>query len=91
MLEDQEHSTHILRDICEFTGILYHPQHDIFEEYHAGLLPFQEMNAVLREKLKSPHNSAELQRSETYREYLGKFKIAAELAVLDEDDRAIVS
>ena len=89
MLEDQERRVQIIQEICEFTGILYHPQHDLFEEYHAGLFPFQEMNEVLNEKLKTPRDSSELQRSERYRDYLGKFKIAAKLAILDEDDRTM--
>ncbi len=90
MLDDQEHTSQILQDICEFTGILYHPQHGIFEEYHTGRFPFQEMSDALREKLKSPRDSSELQCSENYRDYLGKFKIAAELAILDEDDRTML-
>lgn len=87
MLDDEGHRAQTIREICEFTGILYQPKHDLFEEFHAGLFPFQEMSEVLKEKLKAPRDSSELQRSESYREYLGKFKIAAELAILDEDDR----
>jgi hypothetical protein len=89
MFEDQGHRLQIIQDICNFTKISYQPKHDLFEEYHAGLFPFQEMCAILEDKQKLPRDSSEAQRSESYHEYLEKFKIAAELAILDEDDRAM--
>jgi hypothetical protein len=89
MLDDRQRRLQAVRDMCEFTGIQYDPKHDLFEEYHAGLFPFQEMSALLSEKLKSSRDASELQRSESYRDYLSKFKLAAELAILDEEDRAI--
>ena len=89
LLDDRERRLQAIQDMCEFTGIHYTPEHDLFEEYHAGLFPFQEMNALLGEKLKSPRDSSELQRSESFLEYLRKFKLAAELAILDEEDRAM--
>ncbi|PID56474.1 hypothetical protein CSB45_11525 [candidate division KSB3 bacterium] len=90
MYGDQEyHRLRVIQDICDFTHIAYQPRHNLFEDYHAGLLPFQEMSAALKEKQASARNASEAQRSESYHEYLYKFRTAAELALLDDNDRAL--
>lgn len=89
MLDDSQH-LRIIRDICEFTGIIYEPAHHVFEEYHTGKFPFQELWDILEERAKSPKDKAEQQHIETYRDYLLNFKIAADIATLDEDDRVLL-
>jgi hypothetical protein len=89
MLDDQQH-LRIIAEICQLTGIIYKPSHNIFEEYHVGKLPFQELWDILDEKLRGSQDTIERRRIETYREYLRNFKIAAGIATLDEDDRAIL-
>jgi hypothetical protein len=89
MLEDQEHSR-IIEELCHFTGIVYTPNLPTFEEYHIGKFPFQQLWKILDEKIKSPSDLPERLQSETYRDYLSNFKIAAEIAVLDKEDRALL-
>ena len=89
MLDEQQHSRTI-EEICQFTGVVYTPTHDVYEEYHAGRLPFQELYDSLSEKITSPRDTLELQQSETYRDYLNNFKVAADITMLDEEDRAIL-
>ncbi len=89
MLDDQQH-LRIIREICRLTGVIYEPSHSVFEEYHVGKFPFRELWDILDEKLRSSQDSAERRRIETYREYLRNFKIAAEIAALDEDDQTIL-
>ncbi len=89
MLDDQQHRR-IIGEICQLTGVIYEPTHDLFEEYHVGKLPFQELSQILTEKARAAQETLERQRIETYREYLRNFKMAAEIATLDEDDRALL-
>jgi hypothetical protein len=89
MLEDHEHFR-IIEELCHFTGIRYTPSLPTFEEYHIGKFPFQQFWKILDEKIKSPRDLPERLQSETYRDYLSNFKIAAEIAILDEEDRALL-
>ncbi len=89
MLDEQIHAQ-MIAEICQFTGIIYAPSYDIFEEYHVGKLPFKELFALLNEKIKSPRDPLELQHAETYRDYLNRFRIAADIAALDEEDQALL-
>ncbi len=89
MLDDSQH-LRVIRDICEFTGIIYEPSHHLFEEYHTGKFPFQEFWDILGERAKSPQDKVEQEQIETYQDYLRNFKIAADIATLDEDDRALL-
>jgi hypothetical protein len=89
MLDEQQH-LRIIREICQLTGVIYEPSHSIFEEYHVGKFPFQELWTVLSEKLRFSQDSIERRRIETYREYLLNFRIAADIAALGEDDQTIL-
>jgi hypothetical protein len=89
MLDDEQHAR-ILEEICHLTGIVYQPSHNIFEEYHVGKLPYQELWDILDEKLRAVQDTVERRHLETYRDYLRNFKIAAGIATLDEDDRAVL-
>lgn len=89
MLEDRQHFR-IVREICDLTGVLYQPTHDMFEEYHVGKFPFQEFWEVLQEKIKAVEDSDERRRFEAYREYLRNFRLAAEIAILDDEDQALL-
>ncbi len=86
MLDDLHH-LRVINAICAFTGIVYEPSHHVFEEYHAGMFPFQEFREILQQRAKSPRDKMEEQQIETYRDYLVNFKFAAEISALDEDDR----
>jgi len=89
MLDDQQHPR-IIREICRLTGVIYEPSHNVFEEYHTGKFPFQALWDILEEKLRLSKDTVERRRVETYRDYLRNFKIAANIAALDENDRAIL-
>ncbi len=89
MLDDPQH-LRVIQEICDFTGIMYEPSHHVFEEYHAGKFPYQDFRAILEARAKSPRDTTEEQQIETYREYLTNFKLAAEIAFLDSDDRSIL-
>ena len=89
ILADEQH-LRVIWELCQFTGVIYQAQHHIFEEYHAGKFPFQEIWDLLQEKAKAPHDPVEMRQIETYQTYLINFRLAAELATLDEDDRAAV-
>jgi hypothetical protein len=89
MLNDEQHSR-IIREICQQMGVIYEPSHNVFEEYHAGKLPFQALQDILEEKLQTAHDTIERRRIETFRDYLRNFEIAAIIAALDESDRAIL-
>lgn len=89
MLDDQQHSR-IIQEICQQTGVIYEPCHNIFEEYHAGKLPFQALRDILEEKLRTARDPVERRRIEAFRDYLRNFEIAANIAILDESDRAIL-
>ncbi|PIE33256.1 hypothetical protein CSA56_12345 [candidate division KSB3 bacterium] len=89
MLGEHQH-VQIIGTICRFTGIIYTPAHPLFEEYHAGRLPFQELCEIIRDKLTFPRNPLELQQAEIYRDYLNNFKTAADIAELDDEDRAML-
>ena len=67
-----------------------YPGQYMFEEYHAGKFPFQPIYAVLEEKAKSAHTQLERRQSEIYRDYLSNFKTAAEIALLDDEDRGLL-
>lgn len=86
MLNDTHHAD-VIGTICSFCGVVYTPEHDVFEEYHVGKLPFQELYALLNEKIKAPRDPLELQQSEMFRDYLKNFRIAADIATLDEEDQ----
>ena len=90
MLDDPREYTRIVQDICKFTGVRYRPKHHIFEEYHAGEFPFTPIYEVLQEKTKSAHTQLERRQSEIYRDYLANFRVAAEIATLDDEDRALL-
>ena len=45
------------------------------------------MYALLNEKIKAPRDPLELQQSEMFRDYLKNFRIAADIATLDEEDQ----
>ncbi|GAK50232.1 hypothetical protein U14_01459 [Candidatus Moduliflexus flocculans] len=89
MVNDQRHAD-VIASICQFCNVIYTPTHALFEEYHAGKLPFQELYAVILEKIKTPRNPLELQQAEGFRDYLNNFKIAAEIAGLDDEDRLML-
>jgi hypothetical protein len=89
MLDDDQHAR-ILEEICQLTGVVYQPSHNIFEEYHVGKLPYQELWEILDEKLREVQDTVERRHLETYRDYLRNFKIAAGIATLNEDDRAVL-
>ncbi len=89
MVDDQRHAD-IIAHICQFCGVMYTPTHDLFEEYQAGKLPFYELSSVVLEKIKAPRNPLELQQAEGFRDYLNNFKIAADIAGLDEEDRLML-
>ncbi len=89
MVDDRQHAR-IIQEICQQTGVMYEPSHDVFEEYHAGKLPFQPLRDILEEKLRTARDTVERRRIETFREYLRNFEIAANIAMLDEGDRGIL-
>lgn len=89
LLDDQQHLP-IIREICELTGVLYEPTHHVFEEYHVGKFPYQVLWDVLEDKHKSTTDSVERRHIEAYREYLRNFRLAAEIAILDEEDQTIL-
>lgn len=89
MLDDRQ-NLHIIDEICEFTGILYSLSNDIFEEYYAGKFPVQDMWEILRGKIQSPKDAIEKRQIETYQQFLKNFTFAANIATLDDDDRAIL-
>ncbi len=89
MLDESQH-LRIIHDICEFAGIIYELSDHVFEEYHTGKFPFQELWDTLEERFKSPQDKVEQQHIEAYRNYLLNFKIAAEIATLNEDDRTLL-
>jgi hypothetical protein len=89
MLDDQQH-LRIIQEICQLTGVIYEPSHNVFEEYHVGKFPFQELWDILDEKLRATPESTDRRQIETYREYLRNFKIIADIATLDNEDRAIL-
>ncbi len=90
MLDDRQEYMRIVQDICKFTGVVYTPSQHVFEEYHVGNFPFEPIYAVLEEKVQSAHTQLERRQSEIYRDYLSNFRIAAEIAILDDDDRALL-
>lgn len=89
MLEEPQYRRFI-QEICQLTGVIYEPTHNLFEEYHVGKFPFQELWEMLEEKLKAVTDSAERRQLEAYREYLRNFRTAAKISVLDDNDRAIL-
>ena len=89
LLEDQQH-LQIVQEICHATGVSYEPAHDIFEEYHGGKFPYQVLWEVLAEKHKAAQDTDERRQLEAYRDYLRNFKLAAEIAMLSEEDQAIL-
>jgi hypothetical protein len=89
LLEDQRHPQ-IMGEICQTTGVFYEPVHDIFEEYHMGKLPYQELWDAVAERHKAAKDPTERRQLEAYRDYLRNFKLAAEIASLDEEHQAIL-
>ena len=87
MLDDQQQYTRIIQDICKFTGVIYTPTHHVVEEYHVGKFPFQQLYDILNAQLTSARNDLEHRQSEIYLAYLANFRVAAELSMLDEDDK----
>jgi hypothetical protein len=89
LLDDQQH-LRTIREICELTGIFYEPTHDVFEEYHVGKFPYQVLWEVIEEKHKTSKDAVERRNLEAYRDYLRNFRLAAEIAMLDEEDQTIL-
>jgi hypothetical protein len=89
MLHDPHH-LRIIQELCQLTGIRYEPGHDVFEEYHVGKFPFQAFWEVLTEKLRAVQESTERRELETYQDYLRNFKLAAEIALLDQEDQHLL-
>ena len=90
LLDDQQHFRTI-REICDLAGVLYEPAHaDVFEEYHIGKFPYQVLWDVIEEKHKTSKDVVERRHLEAYRDYLRNFRLAAQIAILDEEDQAIL-
>ena len=88
--EQQQQHLRMIREICQLTGVIYEPTHDIFEEYHVGQFPFQDLRDVLNEKHRIAQSSEERRRIEVYRDYLRNLRLAAEIAILDDEDQAML-
>lgn len=80
----------VIREICQLTGVMYEASHNIFEEYHVGTFPFQDLWDVLNEKLRIAQHSEERRRIEIYRDYLRNLRLAAEIAILDDEDQGLL-
>lgn len=90
LLTDQQH-LRIMREICELTGVAYEPTYDdIFEEYHLGKLPYQVLWDIIEDRQKVCQDPVQRRHLEAYREYLRNFRLAAEIAILDDEDQAIL-
>ena len=60
------------------------------EEFHVGKLPYQVLWEVIDEKHKNAKDPVERRHLEAYRDYLRNFELAAKIAILDDEDQAIL-
>jgi hypothetical protein len=88
--EPPQQHLRVIQEICQLTGVMYAPSHDIFEEYHVGKFPFRDLWDGISEKIRTAQDTEERRRIEAYRDYLRNFKLAAEIAILDDEDQSIL-
>ncbi|MBD3307866.1 hypothetical protein GF339_15655 [candidate division KSB3 bacterium] len=87
-LLDDPQQQRIIEDICRFTGVAYTPSEHLLEDYYHEKLPIQEMLDRLAEQSGEAATDEAQHQIDTYRDYLWNFKLAADIAALDDEDRA---